>query len=146
MREDLRGRPLLLTLPREGWAKRSVRWLAAAAMVAIGVTHFTSPEGFVKIVPAFLPAPLALVYVSGFFEIAGGVGLLFERTRRLAGHGLIALYVSVFPANINMAVNEIQPTGGHISPALMWLRLPFQILFIAIAWWLARDQRSTSRQ
>lgn len=135
----LRGR-LLLTLPTEGRWKRGVRWVASGAMVAIGITHFTSPSGFVKIVPAFLPAPLALVYISGFFEIAGGVGLLFERTRRMAGYGLIALYVAVFPANINMAANEIQPADGHISPALMWLRLPFQVAFIALAWWLARGE------
>ena len=119
-----------------------MRIVAAVAMVAIGITHFTSPGGFVKIVPSFLPAPLALVYISGFFEIAGGLGLLLERTRRAAGYGLIALYASVFPANINMAVNEIQPTDGHIAPALMWLRLPFQIGFIALAWWLARGQPS----
>lgn len=130
----------MLVTNESAW-KRGVRWVAAAAMVAIGITHFTSPGGFVKIVPAFLPAPLALVYISGVFEIAGGVGLLFERTRRVAGYGLIALYIAVFPANINMAVNDIQPADAHIAPALLWLRLPFQLLFIAVAWWLARDRR-----
>lgn len=92
-----------------------------------------------KIVPAFLPAPLVLVYVSGFFEIAGGLGLLVTRVHRLAAWGLIALYIAVFPANINMALNDIQPSGGHIPAALMWLRLPFQVLFIAAAWWLSRS-------
>jgi len=105
----------------------------------VGVLHFAAPEGFVKIVPAFLPAPLALVYLSGFFEIAGGLGLLVTRVHRLAAWGLIALYISVFPANINMAVNDLQPAGMHIPAALLWLRLPFQALFIAIAWWLSRS-------
>ena len=107
-------------------------------MVGVGVLHFAAPAGFVKIVPAFLPAPLALVYISGFFEIAGGLGLLVTRVHRLAAWGLIALYVAVFPANINMALHDIQPSGGHIPTALLWLRLPLQILFIAAAWWLSR--------
>jgi uncharacterized membrane protein len=108
-------------------------------MATVGVLHFVRPEGFVKIVPAFLPAPLLLVYASGFFEIAGGLGLFLTRLHRAAAWGLIALYVAVFPANINMAVNDIQPSGGHIPSALMWLRLPLQAGFIAPAWWLSRS-------
>lgn len=130
-----------ILFPNEPRTKRAVRFVAAAAMIAIGVTHFTSPGGFVKIVPAMLPMPLVLVYVSGFFEIAGGLGLVLERTKRLAGYGLIALYVAVFPANINMAINDIQPADHPIPQVLLWLRLPFQVAFIALAWWLARDPR-----
>ncbi|MBW2162367.1 MAG: hypothetical protein JRH14_20800, partial [Deltaproteobacteria bacterium] len=46
--------------------------LLAGVMIAIGVLHFVQPKPFVRIVPKFLPAPLTLVYVSGFFEILGG--------------------------------------------------------------------------
>lgn len=120
------------------------RAIVAAAMVGIGVMHFVRPEPFVKIVPAWLPAPLALVYVSGVFEILGGLGLLVKRTRRLAGLGLIALYVAVFPANINMAVNDIQPTNAVIPRAAQWARLPFQVLFIAVAWWCSKDDRPSA--
>ncbi len=112
--------------------------LFAAAMIVVGVVHFTSPSGFVKIVPASLPAPLLLVYVSGLFEILGGLGLLLERAHRAAAFGLIALFVAVFPANINMAWNDIQPAGSHLAPALLWARLPLQGAFIALAWWLSR--------
>lgn len=127
-------------MPIENRAKRIVRVLAALAMIGIGVTHFLSPDGFVKIVPSFLPAPLALVYISGFFEILGGVGLLVARVHRPAAYGLIALYVSVFPANINMAVNDIQPAASHIPEAALWIRLPFQLVFIGLAWWLSRSK------
>jgi uncharacterized membrane protein len=125
-------------------AKSITRAVAAAAMVAVGVTHFVRPDGFVRIVPKFLPEPLALVYVSGVFEILGGLGLLVPRTRKLAGIGLIALYVAVFPANINMAMHDIQPFGFAVSPAAQWLRLPFQALFIWIAWWCSRDDRPSA--
>ncbi len=125
--------------------KIALRTLLAVAMIAVGITHFVSPAFFVAIVPKWLPAPLALVYISGFFEIAGGVGLLVPKTRRAAAWGLVALYVAVFPANINMAVNEIQPTGGHMPVAAMWIRLPFQILFIAWAYWFTRPDTPARR-
>ena len=118
-----------------------VRLLLAGAMIAVGVLHFVHPDGFVKIVPSFLPAPRALVLVSGFFEILGGLGLLHPRTRRSAAIGLIALYIAVFPANINMAVNDIQPADGHIPTLLLWVRLPLQLVLIALAWWTGHVRR-----
>lgn len=114
-------------------------------MVAIGSLHFINPEPFVRIVPGFLPEPLVLVYVSGFFEILGGLGLLWSRSRRLASWGLIALYVAVFPANINMAVAEVQlEPGGEIPVWAMWARLPLQAVFIALVWWLGKPDSSSS--
>ena len=125
--------------PPETSPKRAIRLFVAVSMVIVGVVHFASPSGFVKIVPPFLPAPLLLVYVSGLAEIAGGIGVLSRRFHRLAAIGLIALFIAVFPANINMAVNDIRPAGSLIPEALLWLRLPLQGLFIAIAWWLSRS-------
>lgn len=115
-------------------------------MIAVGVVHFVSPAGFVRIVPAFLPAPLALVLISGAAEILGGLGLLVPRTRRLAAWGLIALYVAVFPANVNMLVHEIPLGEAPVSLLVLWLRLPFQALFIAWAYWMTRpDQGEMER-
>jgi uncharacterized membrane protein len=127
-------------MPPETRLKRTFRVISGLSMAAVGILHFVQPEGFVKIVPAFLPAPLLLVHVSGFFEIAGGLGLFVTRVHRAAAWGLIALYVAVFPANINMAIHDIQPAGGHIPAVLLWLRLPFQALFIGVAWWLSRSK------
>lgn len=126
-------------MPPETKLKRLFRVISGLSMIAVGVLHFVRPSGFVKIVPAWLPAPLFLVHLSGFFEIAGGFGLFPRRLHRGAAFGLIALYVAVFPANINMAVHDIQPDGAHIPVALLWLRLPFQAAFIALAWWLSRS-------
>ncbi len=118
--------------------KTGLRYLLSAAMVLVGIQHFRDPQPFVRIVPAVLPAPATLVLVSGFFEILGGLGLLVPRTRRAAAWGLIALYVAVFPANINMAINNI-PMGDHVVPPLfLWLRLPLQAVFIVWAWWFTR--------
>ena len=126
-------------MPLESQLKRIFRVFCGFSMVAIGVMHFVQPAGFVKIVPAWLPAPLALVLISGLFEILGGLGLFVRRAHRLAAWGLIALYIAVFPANINMAVHGIQPDGTHIPALVLWARLPFQALFIWLAWWLSRS-------
>ena len=82
-------------------------WVLALAMMGIGTLHFVRPKPFVRIVPKYLPAPLTLVYVSGFFEILGGVGLLIPATRAWAAWGLIALYVAVFPANLYVAMENV---------------------------------------
>ncbi|MEO5730088.1 MAG: DoxX family protein [Byssovorax sp.] len=121
--------------------KTVLRLVLAVAMIAVGVVHFVRPAGFVRIVPAFLPAPLALVLISGAAEILGGLGLLVPRTRRLAAWGLIALYIAVFPANVNMLVHEIPLGEAPVSPLVLWLRLPFQALFIAWAYWMTRPDQ-----
>jgi uncharacterized membrane protein len=108
------------------------------AMVDVGTLHFVAPDGFAHIVPAYLPMPYVLVYVSGVAEIAGGLGLTFEKTRRAAAWGLIALYIAVFPANINMAVNHIGFGDQPLPPLAVWLRLPLQAVFIAWAYWYTR--------
>jgi uncharacterized membrane protein len=124
--------------------KTGLRWLLTIGMVAVGVTHFTSPENFVAIVPAALPKPLLLVYVSGVAEIAGGLGLILPQTRRAAAWGLIALFIAVFPANVNMAVNHLPLGGKPVDPAFLWARLPLQLVLIAWAYWYTRRERGAS--
>lgn len=127
-----------MTLPR---LRGTFRVILAVLMIAAGMAHLVAPDGFVKMVPHFLHAPLALVIVSGVFEILGGVGLLVPPVRRAASFGLVALYFAVFPANLNMALNNIQPDGMHMPVALLWFRLPLQIVFIAWAVWVGRRER-----
>jgi len=113
--------------------RRRLRVVLVVFMVAIGIGHFVRPQPFVSIVPASLPAPLLLVLVSGFFEVLGAVGLLLPRVRRAASLGLVLLYLSVFPANINMVMHP--ELGAGIPLWALWARLPFQALFIVWALW-----------
>ena len=101
-----------------------------------GVNHFVSTDAYVSTVPTYLAAPLALVYVSGIFEILGGLGVLHPGTRRLAGWGLIALLIAVFPANIEMA-RRAEEFAEIASPTILFARLPFQIVFIAWVYFAA---------
>ncbi len=119
-----------------------VRVVMAVAMISVGILHFATPDFFVRIVPRALPAPLLLVQISGFFEVLGGAGLLVPRVRRAAGLGLVALYVAVFPANINMVIHP--ELGGNVPVWALWLRLPFQIAFIMLALWVSKSAPDSS--
>ncbi len=121
--------------------KTFLRWVLTTFMVTLGALHFARPEPFVAIMPEALPAHLALVYVSGVFEILGGLGLILPRTRRFAAWGLILLFLAVFPANINAAVNHL-PMNGKVVPAwTLWARLPFQLVLVAWAYWFTRPDK-----
>lgn len=114
------------------------RLLLSLFLITAGTFHFVTPEPFVRIVPDYLPAHRALVYISGFFEILGGIGLLVPPVRQAAAWGVVALFIAVFPANVNMAINDIVLDGIPHQPLLYWLRLPFQGVLIAWAWWFTR--------
>lgn len=104
--------------------------------------HFVVPAPYAAIVPQWLPNAPLLVVISGIAEILGGLGVLLPQTRRLAGWGLIALLVAVFPANIHML--QLGRTN-HAPPywvAALWLRLPLQLLML---WWVWRAAARPSR-
>jgi uncharacterized membrane protein len=129
--------------------KTATRWLLAAFLVAAGVMHFVDPWFFVQIMPPYLPWHWELVYVSGAIEIVLGVLLLVPATQRRAAWGAIALFVAVFPANLHMAMANVQfdplPASGQPSQAAAWLRLPLQLVLIAWAYWYTRDDRRSRR-
>jgi uncharacterized membrane protein len=123
--------------------KRFALLLLGVGMTGVGLSHFLNPEPFVRIVPAWLPSPAAIVAISGVFEVLGGVGVLVPMTRRFAAWGLVALYIAIFPANVNMALNHIQLTEGGTLPVwAMWARLPLQGVLIAWAAWFTAAETS----
>jgi uncharacterized membrane protein len=126
--------------------KQVARLVLAIFMTLMGVAHFLHGPEFAAMVPRWLPAPDALVLVSGLCEVAGGVGLLLPPVQRVAALGLVLLYLAVFPANVNMAVHHLSPRGLHVSNALLWARLPLQLPLIAWAWWLSRPSRPSRRR
>ena len=111
--------------------------LMAYFYISVGIKHFIDPDWFLQIYPPFLPFGLAAVYISGFFEVLFGAMLLIPKTRYYAGWGLIALLIAVFPANIYLAYTN--GAAMDISAATAWGRLPFQVLFIGLAYWHSKD-------
>ena len=126
-----------LKLPKEWWRKLSLSGLAVF-FIYFGIDHFINPEFYLSIMPPAFPLHLEAVYISGFFEILGGICVLIPSLRRIAGFGLIALLISVYPANIYMAITpEAFP---EISIELLYFRLPLQFLFIYWAYSVTRSQ------
>jgi uncharacterized membrane protein len=124
----LRLLPLVgLAPPALRTARARMRVALAAMFLLTGVTHFTAPE--------FLPLRLEAVYVSGVAELAGAIGLLIPRLRRLAGLGLAAMLVVVFPANVNVAVNNLQIDLYPGSSLYQWARLLLQPVLIGLVIW-----------
>ena len=111
-------------------------YLMSLLYISSGVQHFANTGWFIKIMPPYMPFHKELVYLSGVFEILFGVMLFFEKTRFLAGWGLILLLIAVFPANIYAA--QTNGTAMGTSAVIAWGRLPFQGLFIALAYWHSR--------
>ena len=103
----------------------------------VGVKHFVEPEWFLQIMPPNFPHHYQAVYWSGFFELLFGFLLINPYTRFIAGWGIIFVMITVFPANLYLAVNDGAVMG--ISKELAWGRLPFQYVFIGIAYWHAQD-------
>ena len=116
--------------------REAFRLLLAVGMTLAGSLHFLYPRAYARIVPAYLPAPLTLVYLSGVAEILGGLGLLLPETRALAAWGLVLLFLAIFPANVNMAVHRIGFTRAPPPAWLLWARLPLQAVLIAWAYWV----------
>lgn len=119
------------------WSQR----LLVAFFAAAGTLHFLRPGMYERIMPDYLPAHHELVLASGAAEIAGALAVVPQRTRRLAGLWLAATLVTVFPANLNMALHpERYP---DISPTLLWVRLALQPLAI---WWVLTATRPARKE
>ena len=118
-------------------ASRNLIFLPALFIFA-GTMHFVIPAAYASIIPEWVPLPVAMVYLTGVAEIAGGFGLLLERFRRAASLGLIALLVAVFPANVQMLQEAIAANASGLYRTILFLRLPLQPLLIV---WVYRAGR-----
>lgn len=105
--------------------------LLAAAFTTSGILHFVVPGKFESIVPRFLPQRRALVYASGAAELVCAAGLFAETT--WAGPASATLLAAVWPANLQMAIDEQRSSQSPARKAAMWLRLPMQIPMIRTA-------------
>ena len=127
----------MMQLPKRRGRRFGLLALAAFFVIA-GANHFLDPGFYVAVMPPYLGLHLEIVYVSGLFEILGGVGVLVPRVRSMAGWGLVLLLLAVFPANLHMALNpELFP---DLPAFALYARLPFQVLFVAWACWATRPE------
>jgi uncharacterized membrane protein len=113
-----------------------LRIALALAFIVIGVSHFVAAPArtmAAMIPPAlrqkWIPSPRALVTITGLCEIAGGLGLLWEPSRFIAGIALVLFLIAVFPANV-YAAEHPKRFGKAALP--FWPRYFGQVALIAL--------------
>lgn len=100
-----------------------------------GILHFVTPQFFDLQVPRALPGKArTYTQVSGVAELAVATTLAIPRTRRVGGALAAALFVAVFPANIDMARRYVgNPKTSPAVKAALIARLPLQIPLVTEA-------------
>lgn len=127
-----------MKLPPGPGPSRAAQALGLVLLVT-GTLHFVVPTGYESIVPGLLGSPAFWVAASGIAELACAVGLLLPRSRRYAGPAAAVLFVAVFPANVQMAVDAVRG-DGNVVVALV--RLPLQVPLICWAVYAGRPSRA----
>lgn len=117
----------LFKLPK-GIRRKIVLLSLAIFFIYFGIDHFINPDFYLSIMPPSFPLHHEAVYISGLFEIIGGMGILIHRFRKIAGWGLFALLIAVYPANIYMAVTP--SAFPEIPIFILYLRLGLQFIFL----------------
>jgi len=109
-----------------------MRIIMAAFFAAGFVLHFRATDALVAITPDFVPAPRAVVYLTGLVELAGAIALLLPRWRKATGIALAIYVIAVWPANFKHAFEHI------VTPPIpdgWWYHAPRLALQPVIAWW-----------
>jgi uncharacterized membrane protein len=133
----------LLARTRVPWTD-AARWGLAVMFLFTAGSHFSSMKyDLAAMIPPPLTGALWVINVTGVFEAAGAIGLLTRRWRRLAAFCLMALLLTMFPANVYAALNGVTLRGHAATP--LWLRTPLQLLWVAALWWSTIRVRQTPR-
>ena len=107
-----------------------LRAALALMFVVTASAHFgRQRRELIAMVPPQLPAPGALVTLTGLLELAGAAGLLLAPTAPAAALGLAAMLVLMFPANVRAARHGLT-IGGRPATAL-GPRSLMQVAFLA---------------
>jgi len=120
--------------------RTGLRWLLALFYAAAGIAHLAAPAPFLTIMPSWVPAPEAVVALTGIAELLGATGLLqpwFPRLRRAAGWGLAAYALCVWPANFQHMFNDLAHADGGLGLGYHVPRLAAQPLLIWLALWVS---------
>lgn len=123
---------------RLSWSKKAALGFVFVWFFMGGVTHFTSPDFYMGIVPPWLPFPLVMVYVSGVFELLGALGLLYRPLRSWAGAGLFVLTLAVTPVNVYMWYHPDLFTD--VPAWFLSVRLAVQVFLLWCILWSTQDE------
>ncbi|MEI9993560.1 MAG: hypothetical protein WDM91_03110 [Rhizomicrobium sp.] len=110
----------------------AMRWGLSISLLFFGLDHLRTPQRYLPMMPSIVPAPRAVVALTGLCELAGAAGLMVSLLRPAAGWALAIYFVCVFPANIKNAVHGLDVQGLPSARSYYWIRLALQPLAV---WW-----------
>ena len=126
---------LLLHFIHGGWALQLPAMIGMSAMLLLTASgHFIFVKGMVMMLPPFIPAPNAIIYVTGVIEILAAIGLLIPSLRLLTAWCLFIFFILILPSNIYAATKQVDlQKATHSGPGLsyLWFRVPLQLFFLA---------------
>ena len=116
--------------------KKISLFILVAGYFIAGVNHFYNPQSYYHIIPSYLPFPVVLNILAGFFEILFALMLMWTKMRRVASYGIILLLIVFLPIHITMLFNAPLMLGDlYVTPTLAWIRLLLQPVLMLWAWW-----------
>jgi uncharacterized membrane protein len=115
--------------------KNIIRIVMGVMFIGMSSLHFVAVETELKIIPEFLPFRRTALYLTGLWEIIGGIGLLIPRWKRVSAWSMVGLLLVVFPANIYHAITDIRSGRFAKTRFYHWIRFPFQAVFIWLVLW-----------
>src|SRR5215203_1606512 len=67
----------------------------AVMLIVTGISHFTSTDFMIEMMPDFMPAKREMVYFAGICELLAVIGLLWDKTAKLTAVMLIIFFLAV---------------------------------------------------
>jgi uncharacterized membrane protein len=105
--------------------KRIGLYIQSAFYVFAGVNHFVNPQFYFPLIPDYLVELDAFINAfAGTAEVAFGIQLLFQKTRKRAATALVILLIAFIPSHVYFIQIGSCVEGGLCVPSWVgWLRL-----------------------
>lgn len=103
--------------------------------------HFFKTDAMTLMLPSFVPARRAAIYLSGVLEVWFAVAVVSFRNPSYVGWMIVLYLIAIFPSNIYATIRRI-PFGGHsMGPRYLFARLPLQLLLVLWIYWFCVSGR-----
>lgn len=111
----------------------SARIGMSVMLLFTAIGHFAFTDGMALMIPDFIPFKREMVYLTGFIEVCGAMGLLLPSFQMITAWLLILFFLLILPANIKASLDHLDyqtaSFNGH-GLNYLWFRIPLQFLFI----------------
>ena len=114
--------------------KRTSLFVMSTIYLFSGINHFRYPEGYLKIIPPYLPYHTLINFLSGIIEISFAILLLIPATKKLACYGIILMLLAFIPAHIYMLTTGWCINDFCLPQWAIWVRLI--VLQPLLIWWV----------